>query len=32
MKIRFGPDLAEGATKEREYNEVVLSATFAKCN
>ncbi|MBP6177428.1 MAG: type I restriction endonuclease subunit R [Anaerolineales bacterium] len=25
-KIRFGPDLAEGAGKERYYNEVVLSA------
>lgn len=24
--IRFGPDLAEGTGKEREYNEVVLSA------
>jgi len=24
--IRFGPDLAEGAGKERDYNEVVLSA------
>jgi len=24
--VRFGPDLAEGAGKERDYNEVVLSA------
>src|SRR5690242_1331202 len=24
--IRFGPNLAEGASKERDYNEVVLSA------
>ena len=25
-EIRFGPDLAEGAGKERDYNQVVLSA------
>ena len=25
-EIRFGPDLAEGTGKEREYNEVILSA------
>lgn len=24
--VRFGPDLAEGAGKERDYNEVILSA------
>lgn len=25
-EVRFGPDLAEGTGKERDYNEVVLSA------
>src|SRR3989304_7855909 len=29
-EIRFGPDLAEGATKEREYSEVVLQERLQK--